>query len=891
MRSLKRVLSLALVLVMVLSMVTVASAAVATTYAEITDKDSVKNKLAVSLLVDLGVINGYDDGSFRPANEVTRAEFTKLATYFLVGEAAGKAMASATANSSYGDVLNSSAVWAAGYIEYLTDQGCIAGKGDKKFDPLANVTAQEAAKILITAIGYDADKEGLTGPNWALRTNVIANNLGLYDGYDGAVDKALTRDEAAQIIYNALKAAQVVLNANTGNYDYKNREVLNTSGTVAYTAAAASTRLYELNLVAVTGYLVGNEYADIGGFGTVTTGSRIVTDLTTGATVNPAIDSTVGQLGAQVSYYTNRAGKVISSYVAETGKTLAVATNDAGTNYNAMKSSANGGLTYAATVDVYANNAAAVEIDTINATNVNGLTTASGTPAPAAAYTPARGKIVTYYDMDGDGKVDTINVVTYTFSKVTATKAATSSAEATITVTGLSGKGGLTSNTIASGYVANGFDSVAKDDYVLYYAANGYVIDIQKAPVKTGSMTAVSSNYIRIDGAQTYVSGIGLTSGVLDTVYAQIALNTAATFYMDFSGNVVAATADTAAAANYLYVLAAEVAYNPGGLVSAANTFIALKVILSDGTQKIIDVALSTASDGTVYLTGGHAGTYANSTSTTTTDPVNPTLMSTIYGTPGNAATAAAKFVGNIYSYAVNSNGAYVIAGTASNVAALNTVTPVTGATTATATIKKNQATIGNITAANGVANSSTVLAFTNTAKNALNIAYTGIANFPSYSTAATVKAVVDAAGRIVFAVVEAPFTSTQVDGYAIYIGQAETTTAGTYHTLLINGTKTDVLIDGTTPSADGVYSYIVNSGTYTLTSVAAAGTNAAVVLVDNAYVVVGISLVYFADSYAVYDATTTPKYGDASLASGQTATYYVDGDSELVIAVITVNP
>ncbi|MEG0825521.1 MAG: S-layer homology domain-containing protein, partial [Oscillospiraceae bacterium] len=77
MRNLKKVLSLTLALVMMLSMMTFAGAAETTkkTAADLTDIKDVVNKEAVSLLVDLKVVAGRDDGAFDPAGSLKRAEF------------------------------------------------------------------------------------------------------------------------------------------------------------------------------------------------------------------------------------------------------------------------------------------------------------------------------------------------------------------------------------------------------------------------------------------------------------------------------------------------------------------------------------------------------------------------------------------------------------------------------------------------------------------------------------------------------------------------------------------------------------------------------------------------------------------------------------------------
>ena len=94
--------------------------------------------------------------------------------------------------------------WAESYINYCYSLGIIAGRGNGKFDPAATVTGNEAAKMLLVAAGYDAQLEGLTGNDWAIKTASLASTLGIFDNLSVATSDPLTRDNAALLIYNAL---------------------------------------------------------------------------------------------------------------------------------------------------------------------------------------------------------------------------------------------------------------------------------------------------------------------------------------------------------------------------------------------------------------------------------------------------------------------------------------------------------------------------------------------------------------------------------------------------------------------------------------------------------------------------------------------------------------
>ena len=171
------------------------------------------------MCVALNIISGYPDGSFKPEGNITRAEFTKMLCVLLNG---GNTPATATkATPTFSDIRTSAnASWAEGFIEYCYAKGIVSGVGDGKFNPNGNITGTEAAKMLLVALGYNASVEGYTGAAWALKVNVQANQDGLYDDLKGIdTNAALTRDNAAQMIWNALKAKMIEKNSSIDRTD------------------------------------------------------------------------------------------------------------------------------------------------------------------------------------------------------------------------------------------------------------------------------------------------------------------------------------------------------------------------------------------------------------------------------------------------------------------------------------------------------------------------------------------------------------------------------------------------------------------------------------------------------------------------------------------------
>ena len=244
MRNLKRVLSLVLASIMLVGMMVVGASAV-DTYNDFNDKDEIVNKDAVSLLVTLNVINGKEDGShFDPTGNVTRAEMAKMISVIL-NRGADINSQYATLNNGLTDVANN---WAVGHINYCYSLDIIAGRGDGKFDPTANVTAVEAAKMLLSAAGYDASIEGMVGPNWDTNTAGLASRLGIFDNFEKDITLSLNRDDAALLIYNFLDIEMI--------QSYEN----------GYAIAFADSRTvlsFAYGVIKVQGVVVANEWATV----------------------------------------------------------------------------------------------------------------------------------------------------------------------------------------------------------------------------------------------------------------------------------------------------------------------------------------------------------------------------------------------------------------------------------------------------------------------------------------------------------------------------------------------------------------------------------------------------------------------------------------------------
>ena len=149
----KKLLALVLALVMSMSLVTISNAA------DFADAKDIDNKEAVEVMNAIGVLIGDENGKFNPDANLTRAQAAKIVCVMLLGQTAADGL---NLKANFSDVSG----WAESYIAYCASQGIVAGVGNGKFDPDGQLTGYQFAKMLLVALGYKADLEGMTGADW-----------------------------------------------------------------------------------------------------------------------------------------------------------------------------------------------------------------------------------------------------------------------------------------------------------------------------------------------------------------------------------------------------------------------------------------------------------------------------------------------------------------------------------------------------------------------------------------------------------------------------------------------------------------------------------------------------------------------------------------------------
>ena len=192
----KRFLSFLLAAVMASSLLVLpAGAAEVVRFSDVTDQNTI---MAVESLRLMGVLDGYNDNTFRPGAALNRAQFCKMAVYAMNGE---EELGLYNTVTIFPDAKPSH--WASAYINMASRRGIIAGYPDGKFHPERTVTVGQAVTILLRMLGYE-DKD--IGGVWPASYMAVGATVGLTDGIGTNGNATLTRGQAAQLFLNLLRS-------------------------------------------------------------------------------------------------------------------------------------------------------------------------------------------------------------------------------------------------------------------------------------------------------------------------------------------------------------------------------------------------------------------------------------------------------------------------------------------------------------------------------------------------------------------------------------------------------------------------------------------------------------------------------------------------------------
>ena len=198
----KKLLAMVLALVMTLSLAVSANAfkddkSISDDYAE-----------AVAVLNGMGVFKGYEDGSFKPTGDITRAEVSAI-VYRVYTQDVKDAKASMYATyNKFSDMAG--AGWAQGYIGYCANAELVKGYPDGTFKPSGKVTGYEVLAMILRAVGYDKNGE-FSGADWALHVAQTAQQAGVLKNVKGIdLNAPATRELVAELLFRAIADASTV---------------------------------------------------------------------------------------------------------------------------------------------------------------------------------------------------------------------------------------------------------------------------------------------------------------------------------------------------------------------------------------------------------------------------------------------------------------------------------------------------------------------------------------------------------------------------------------------------------------------------------------------------------------------------------------------------------
>ena len=564
----KKLLALVLALVMTMSLVTISNAAYS-------DKADIDLKEAVDVLSAVGVFEG-SDGKFDPKANLTREQAAKLVAYLQLGQKSADAL---VGGNKFTDVAANR--WSAGYVDYCATTGVVAGIGNGQFNPTGSLTALQFGKMLLVCLGYDADSEGLTGADWQINTSKLMTSAKLLKGLDSVkATEVITREQAAQMMLNALKAPTV-------EYDTKgstitiNGAVIGIGGSKATYVTATVAEDSTVKNIGKTQLTNSNEY-------TVELGEKLFSNL--------KLNSTADAFMRPATKWTLKA-ETIGTY-ADTPDLTYTAGTKIGTIYSDL------GLS-----------------DGISKKNVTEYV--DGVYAGAFAYDIVKGSkdkvggngvlLNVYYDDDAE-TITFVEVNTY-IGKVTAAYPDTTTKDAYVKIKNMDGYGcpgaGKEFET----------ESFKKNDVVAYtYSAKDGENSIQSmalAEKVTGAMSTYTISGNVTVGGTKYDANKASVSTVKDTV-AAVDKGDDVTIYLDANGYVLYVDAD--ADVKYAVVLN----YKTG--VGDLNDETKAKLLFTDGTTKTVKVALAGSLTAESTFTNVLAPTDAESATLSQYDIVSYTI-------------------------------------------------------------------------------------------------------------------------------------------------------------------------------------------------------------------------------------------------------------------------
>ena len=532
MKNLKKVLALVLVVATLMGLATVAGAAY-------TDANDIEYTEAVDVMSALGILDGFTDGSFKPTNSLTRAQAAKMVAYILNGGTDVNDLYSGA--NTFSDCTTN---WAKGYIAYVNQTGIVAGVGGGKFNPNGTLKGVALAKMMLTSLGYDAEIEKYQNDSaWMVNVLNDAQDAGLLKGLESVnMYGDITREQASQMMFNALKATMV-------RYENKGSEI------------------------------------ELPGVGSIVVGASDPEEVAQGTyadNMGDATSTSAGKLQLVERYFGGSKGlkqsNADSDDFGRPAHEWMYENKSVGTYADAAE------LTYTTEVeagDIYLDLGKVKDAAAKVYTDGDASHTTANIDADKTGKVGAQGALTEVYvdDFDNDDTDEVLIVVINTYTgTINKFYKATDTADAYITITAESGDGTLSSS---GKFETDAFTKDDEDARILYTKADGVVKSVTVPETVEGSMSKYSSSEITVEGtAYKLANKVHLEStNDFDGTY---------TYYLDTYGNVIFSEVVEAGSQNYAYVTKIEETDS-----LSSGTGVLAEVYLTDGTKSVVNVAVS----------------------------------------------------------------------------------------------------------------------------------------------------------------------------------------------------------------------------------------------------------------------------------------------------------
>ena len=575
MKNLKKTLAVVLAFAMILSFGAISTFAYSDVEASTTTGE------AVGILSNLGILSGFEDGTFRPDETVTRAQMASIIVRTLGYDSQAVSSAGSTV---FSDVAADH--WASGYINVAQAQGIISGYGNGMFGPEDKVTYEQAVKMIVSALGYDlvaVQKGGY--PTGYL---AVASAEGITKNANGRVGDPAKRSSIAILVYNSLEVRLLDQSSWTtdGSDEYKKTDKTILSDYLDVEKWEGVVKTVPYLDYAATGYDEKNQDITIDGFKSFYLNGVSTKDYDS-VTANASLVDAGSLLGKKVVAYVGAEEdentdeimvyaiaekKSSNSSVVVSGTKLAG--NDySGYNTDGQISYKNGSKTVDASladnVTFYVNFAA------------SGLDNTAST-ADVAAEVATAGGSVELISNDADSDIEFVVITAYNEEAVIEEVTTEDGVISFETYTGSLDDIDLEDEdtlvvVYKDGELAKAEDLAANDTVSIVDAGTDFVILYASSATVTGSVSSYDDENVVIGGVEYEMSP---ASGLAPS---QIK-DEEGTFFLNVDGQIAHNETETVAGGNYGLVIAVD---NSTGITSGYEA----QVVLADGTVATYPIA------------------------------------------------------------------------------------------------------------------------------------------------------------------------------------------------------------------------------------------------------------------------------------------------------------